>query len=106
MTMPSNMRQHAQELITQLPSSSLPQVVAILEELCRSVDSTPQTFPEYQQERILLHKIHQKLAPEEQARLAYLRQRNASEIITEPEYQKLLHTLIASNCKMPNAQKP
>jgi hypothetical protein len=90
MTLPTNMRQHAQELITQIPGSSLPQVVAILEELCRSVDPTPQTLPEQQQEQALLPKIQQKLAPEDQIRLAYLRQQNEREIITEPEHQELL----------------
>jgi hypothetical protein len=90
MTIPTNMRQHAQALITQLPGSSLPQVVAILEELCRSVDPTPQTLPEQQQEQALLPKIQQKLAPEEQTRLAYLRQQNECEVITEPEHQELL----------------
>jgi ATP-dependent exoDNAse (exonuclease V) beta subunit len=83
------MRQHAQELIAQLPGSSLPQVVAILEELCRSVDSTPQTLPDQQQEQALLHKIQQKLTPEEQNRLAYLRQQNESEFITASEHQEL-----------------
>jgi hypothetical protein len=90
MTMPTNLRQHAQELITQLPGSSLPQVVAILEDLCRSVDPTLQTLPEQQQEQDLLHKIQQKLAPEEQTRLAYLRQQNESGVIAEPEHQELL----------------
>jgi ATP-dependent exoDNAse (exonuclease V) beta subunit len=90
MTMSTNMRQHAQELITQLPGSSLPQVVAILEDLCRSVDPAPQTLPEQQQEQDLLHKIQQKLVPEEQTRLAYLRQQNESGVITEPEHQELL----------------
>jgi hypothetical protein len=90
MTIPTNMRQHAQALITQLPGSSLPQVVAILEELCRSVDPTPQTLPEQQQEQALLPKIQQKLAPEDKTRLAYLRQQNEREAITEPEHQELL----------------
>jgi ATP-dependent exoDNAse (exonuclease V) beta subunit len=90
MTTSADMRQHAQELITQIPGASLPQVVAILEDLCRSVDPTPQTLPEQQQEQALLHKIQQKLTPEEQTRLAYLRQQNESEIITEPEHQELL----------------
>jgi hypothetical protein len=90
MTIPTNMRQHAQELITQIPGSSLPQVVTILEELCRSVDPTPQTLPEQQQEQALLPKIQQKLTPEEQTRLAYLRQQNECEAITEPEHQELL----------------
>jgi ATP-dependent exoDNAse (exonuclease V) beta subunit len=90
MTLPTNLRQHAQELITQIPGSSLPQVVAILEELCRSVDPTPQTLPEQKQEQALLHKIQQKLAPEEQTRLAYLRQQNEREVITASEHQELL----------------
>lgn len=90
MTTPTNMRQHAQELIAQLPGSSLPQVVAILEKLRRSVDPTPQTLPDQQQEQALLHKIQQKLAPDDQTRLAYLRQQNESEVITEPEHQELL----------------
>jgi hypothetical protein len=90
MTMPPNMRQHAQELIAQIPGASLPQVVAILEGFCRSVDPSSQTVPEQQQEQALLHKIQQKLAPEEQTRLAYLRQKNERELITEPEHQELL----------------
>jgi hypothetical protein len=90
MTTSADMRQHAQELITQIPGTSLPQVVAILEDLCRSVDPTPQTLPDQQQEQALLHKIQQKLTPEEQTRLAYLRQQNESEIITVPEHQELL----------------
>jgi uncharacterized caspase-like protein len=90
MTSSADMRQHAQELITQLPGSSLPQVVAILEELCRSVDPIPQTLTDQQQEQAILHKIQQKLAPGEQTRLAYLRQQNEREVITELDRQELL----------------
>jgi hypothetical protein len=90
MTTSADMRQHAQELITQLPGSSLPQVVAILEELCRNINPIPQNLPDQQQEQALLHKIQQKLTTAEQTRLAYLRQQNESEIITAPEHQELL----------------
>jgi hypothetical protein len=88
--MSTNLRQHAQELISQIPGSSLPQVVAILEELCRNVDPTPQTLPDQPPEQALLYKIQQKLTPEAQTRLAYLRQQNEREVITEPEHQELL----------------
>jgi hypothetical protein len=90
MTTSADMRQYAQELISQLPGSSLPQAVSILEEICRSVNPTPQALPDQQQEQALLQKIQQKLTPAEQTRLAYLRQQNESEIITEPEHQELL----------------
>jgi hypothetical protein len=89
MTTPVNMRQHAQELIEQLPGSSLPQVVTFLEDLCGNIAPTHQPLPELQ-EQALLRAIQHKLAPDEQARLTYLRQQNESETITEPEHQELL----------------
>jgi hypothetical protein len=90
MTTPTNMRQHAQELIKQLPGSSLPQVVTFLEDLCGNIHPTHQPLPENLQEQTLLRTIQHKLAPDEQARLTYLRQQNESETITEPEHQELL----------------
>jgi hypothetical protein len=90
MTTSTNMRQHAQQLIEQLPGSSLPQVVTFLEDLCGNIDPARQPLPEDPQEQNLLRTIQHKLAPEEQSRLTYLRQQNESETITELEHQELL----------------
>jgi DNA-binding GntR family transcriptional regulator len=90
MITPTNIRQHAQELIEQLPGSSLPQVVEFLEGLRHSIDSTHQRLPENLQEPALLFIIQRRLPPEDRVRLNYLRQQNESGTITEPEHQELL----------------
>jgi hypothetical protein len=90
MTTPTNMRQHAQELISQLPSASLPEAIAFLEELCPTANSAHSASSNQQQEQVLLHTIQHRLAPEEQSRLRYLRQQNENETITELEHRELL----------------
>jgi hypothetical protein len=90
MITPTNIRQHAQELIEQLPGSSLLQVVEFLEGLRRTIDPAQPILPENLQEQALFSIIQRRLAPEDQARLDYLRQQNESGAITEPEHQELL----------------
>jgi hypothetical protein len=90
MVLPANIRQHAQALIEQLPGSSLPQVVEFLEGLRRSFAPARQILSEDLQEQALLLIIERRLAPEDQARLDYLRQQNESGAITELEHQELL----------------
>jgi hypothetical protein len=90
MTTPANIRQHAQELIEQLPGSSLPQVVEFLENLRLNTDSVSQILPGNLQEQSLLPIIQRRLAPEDQTRLNYLRQQNESGEITESEHRELL----------------
>jgi hypothetical protein len=90
MITPTNIRQHAQELIEQLPGSSLPQVVEFLEGLRRNTDPAQPILPENLPEQALLPIIQRRLSPEDEARLVYLRQQNESGAITEPEHQDLL----------------
>jgi hypothetical protein len=90
MITPTNIRQHAQQLIEQLPGASLPQVVEFLEGLRRNINPAQPILPENLQEQALLSIIQRRLAPEDQARLDYLRQQNESGAITEPEHQELL----------------
>jgi hypothetical protein len=90
MITPTNIRQHAQELIEQLPSASLPQVVEFLEGLRRNTDPAQPILPENLPEQALFSIIQRRLAPEDQARLDYLRQQNESGAITETEHQELL----------------
>lgn len=90
MITPTNIRQHAQELIEQLPGSSLPQVVEFLESLRHNIDPAQPILPENLQEQALLPIIQRRLPPEDEARLAYLRKQSESGVITEPEHQKLL----------------
>jgi hypothetical protein len=90
MITPTNIRQHAQELIEQLPSASLPQVVEFLEGLRRNTDPAQPILPENLPEQALFSIIQRRLAPEDQARLDYLRQQNESRAITETEHQELL----------------
>jgi hypothetical protein len=90
MITPANIRQHAQELIEQLPGTSLPQVVEFLECLRHNIDPAQPILPESLQEQALLPIIQRRLPPGDEARLSYLRQQNESGAITEPEHQELL----------------
>jgi hypothetical protein len=90
MATPTNMRQHAQDLIERLPGSSLPQVVEFLEDLRHNIDLVYPSLQESPQERALLDIIQRRIPQQDQTRLAYLRQQNESGTITEPEHQELL----------------
>jgi hypothetical protein len=88
MMIPTEIRQRAIDLVESLPGDKLPQVVEFLETL--SGDQAAQPVSIGTAEAELLHIINQRLLPEEQARLAYLRQRNEMGSITEAEHQELL----------------
>jgi hypothetical protein len=90
MATPTDMRQHAQELLEHLPGSSLPQVVEFLENLQHDINPPQQPTTESSQEKVLISIIQRRLPPDVQTRLAYLRQQNESGTITESEHQELL----------------
>jgi hypothetical protein len=89
MAAPTEIRQRAIALLEQLPGESLVRAVEFLETLSHEALQELQTTPEAN-ETALLEIIQRRLPPEEQQRLAYLRQRNEAEEITDTEHQELL----------------
>ena len=90
MAAPTEIRQRALALLEQLPRESLVRAVEFLEALSQEslqVSETP--LPEAE-EAALLEIIQRRLSPEEQERLAYLRQQNEIGVITQTEHQELL----------------
>lgn len=82
MTASSDIRQRARELVEQLPGNSLSQAVAFMETLHPNRGAAL--------EQPLLERIQQRRSPEDQARLAYLRQQQEAETISDTEYEELL----------------
>ena len=82
MTAASDIRQRARELVEQLPGNSLSQAVAFMETLHPDLGAAL--------EQPLLDQILQTQAPEDQARLDYLRQQKEAETISDTEYEELL----------------
>ena len=89
MTAPTEIRQRAIALLEQLPGESLARAVKFLEALSYEALQESETIPEAN-ETGLLEIIQRRLPPEDQQRLAYLRQRNEAEEITDVEHQELL----------------
>jgi aconitase A len=89
MAAPTEIRQRAIALLEQLPGDSLARAVEFLENLSHEALQESQTTQEAN-ETALLEIIQRRLPSEEQKRLAYLRQRNEAEEITDTEHQELL----------------
>jgi hypothetical protein len=89
MAAPTEIRQRAIALLEQLPGESLVRAVEFLEALSHEVLQVSETKPEVS-ETALLEIIQRRLPSEDQQRLAYLRQRNEAEEITDVEHQELL----------------
>jgi hypothetical protein len=89
MTVPTEIRQRAIALLEQLPGESLVRAVQFLEALSHEALQESETTPEAS-ETALLEIIQRRLPSEDQQRLAYLRQRNEAEEITDTEHQELL----------------
>jgi hypothetical protein len=80
---------YANALLEQLPGESLVRAVEFLETLSHEALQESETTPEAS-ETALLEIIQRRLPPEDRQRLAYLRQRNEAEEITDIEHQELL----------------
>ena len=89
MTAPTEIRQRAIALLEQIPGESLVRAVEFLEALSHEALQASETTPKAS-ETTLLEIIQRRLPSEEQERLAYLRQRNETEEITDAEHQELL----------------
>lgn len=90
MAAPTEILSRAIALLEQLPRESLVRAVEFLSALSQEslqVSETP--LPEAE-EAALLEIIQRRLSPEEQERLAYLRQQNETGEITQTEHQELL----------------
>ncbi len=85
----TEIRQRAIALLEQLPGESLARAVKFLEALSHEALQESETTPSAS-ETALLEIIQRRLPPEDQKRLAYLRQRNEAEEITDTEHQELL----------------
>jgi DNA polymerase sigma len=91
MTTPTEIRQRAKELVDQLPGESLAKALEFLESLCSEANQTSEITASRQEEEALLQIIQNRLPEDDQIRLAYLRQRNENEEITDTEHQELLN---------------
>jgi hypothetical protein len=96
MAAPTEIRQRAiptvscaNAILEKLPGESLVRAVEFLEALSHEAVQESETTPEVK-ETALLETIQRRLPPEDQKRLAYLRQRNEAEEITDVEHQELL----------------
>ncbi|MDD1414324.1 hypothetical protein MEN41_06575 [Dolichospermum sp. ST_con] len=90
MTVTTEIRQRAIELLEQLPGESLIKAVEFLEVLSHESLQLSQTQGYSISEVALLQIIQHRLSFEQQNRLSYLREQNENEEITEIEYQELL----------------
>jgi hypothetical protein len=84
----TEIRKRAIALLEQLPGESLVRAVEFLEAL--SHESLQVSVISKASEAALLEIIQRRLSPQEQERLAYLRQQNESGVITDTEHQELL----------------
>ena len=86
---PTEMRQRAIALLEPLPRESFVRAVEFLEALSHEALQDSETTPE-PSETALIEIIQRRLPSEDRERLAYLRQRNEAEEITDAEHQELL----------------
>jgi hypothetical protein len=90
MAVPTEIRKRAIALLEQLPGESLVKAVEFLEALSREALQVSEAPNPQISEAALLQIIQHRLSPEEQDRLAYLRQQNEIGVITDTEHQELL----------------
>lgn len=90
MTVATEFRQRAVELLENLPRESLIKAVEYLETLAHEAVQPLATTDLEIGEAALLETIQHRLTSEEQMRLDYLRQQNETGIITDTEHQELL----------------
>ncbi len=90
MTVSTENRQKAIQLVEQLPEESLTEVIDLLNNLHQRT-SQANPLPSDNSEEKLLQVIHRKISREDQDRLDYLRQLNeGGDDMTAAEYQELL----------------
>jgi hypothetical protein len=90
MAVATEFRQRAIELLENLPGESLVKAVEFLESLAHTALQASSATDLAVGESSLLEIIQRRLSPEEQARVAYLRQQNQTGVITDTEHQELL----------------
>jgi hypothetical protein len=90
MAVATEFRQRAIELLENLPGESLVKAVEFLESLAHTALQASAATDLAVSEAALLEIIQRRLSPEEQTRVAYLRQQNETGIITDTEHQELL----------------
>jgi hypothetical protein len=90
MAVPTEIRQRAIALLEKLPGESLVKAVEFLEALSHAALQVSEAPNQEISEAALLQIIQNRLSTEEQGRLAYLRQQNEMEVITDTEHQELL----------------
>jgi hypothetical protein len=90
MAVPTEIRKRAIALLEQLPGESLVKAVEFLEALSHEALEVSEAPNPQISEAALLQIIQHRLSPEEQDRLAYLRQQNEIGVITDTEHQELL----------------
>ena len=90
MAVPTEIRQRVIALLEQLPGESLVRAVEFLEALSHEALQLSLISKPEASETAKLEIIQRRLSPEEQERLAYLRQQNEAGVITDVEHQELL----------------
>jgi uncharacterized protein (DUF2384 family) len=90
MTAPTSIRERAIALLEQLPGESLERAVEFLEALSHEAFKVSEAPKSEKGEATLLQIIQNRLSPEEQNRLTYLRLQNEAGEITETEHHELL----------------
>lgn len=90
MAVATEFRQRAIALLENLPGESLVKAVEFLESLAHTALQASAATDLEASEADILEIIQRRLSPEEQTRLAYLRQQNETGIITDTEHQELL----------------
>ncbi|MEC4804919.1 MAG: hypothetical protein SAJ12_23310 [Jaaginema sp. PMC 1079.18] len=84
------MRQKALELLDRLPEASLPEAIALLESLSPQTHLTPNKSEITAEETSLIHKIEQRLPPQQQKRFEELREQNEWGELTVAEHRELI----------------
>jgi hypothetical protein len=90
MAVTTEFRQKAIQLLENLPGESLIKAVEYLETLTQTALQASAAPDLEISEATLLEIIQRRLSPEEQTRLAYLRQQSETGVITDTEHQELL----------------
>jgi hypothetical protein len=90
MAVTTEFRQKAIQLLENLPGESLIKAVEYLETLTQTALQASAAPDLEISEAALLEIIQRRLSPEEQTRLAYLRQQSETGVITDTEHQELL----------------
>lgn len=99
MTTPTEIRKRVIELVEQLPPEMLVEAIDFLEFLSYKTNRQRKVAESKPEQKALLQIIQRRLPPEEQTRLAHLRQKNEMGELTEAEQGELLAYVERVECE-------